>query len=91
MPKEITVKFDKKKFVRVPGCGSGRRGFKSPRPPRLDRQYKCLMQRVANPQQMKVQVLLWLSLIAQLAEHVAVNHKAVSSNLTWGEFQFGYW
>lgn len=42
------------------------------------------MQWVANPQ-MRVQVPLRPSSIAQLVEHVAVNHKVVGSSPTWGE------
>ena len=42
------------------------------------------MRWVANLQ-MRVQTPLWPSSIAQLVEHVAVNHRVVGSSPTWGE------
>lgn len=42
------------------------------------------MQWVANPK-MRVQIPLKLSSIAQLVEHMAVNHSVVGSNPIWGE------
>ena len=46
------------------------------------------MQWVANPK-MRVQVPLQPSSIAQLVEHMAVNHIVVGSSPIWGELAIG--